>query len=167
MTVTSISLLDRARDDVESESWDQLVAIYSPLLRRWVGRFEIQSADADDLGHTGDHGIKIKLELQGAGPDRRVRQFQFQRETRSAFRSLKGKQLVDERNVPRVVLEQARDVAETYGAPFKHIARVKQGTVQGRRAFDIRARSDEWRVEVELLDDGEVLEVELERYTST
>ena len=49
MTVTSISLLDRAREDAGSDSWEQLVAIYSPLLRRWVGRFEIQASDADDL----------------------------------------------------------------------------------------------------------------------
>ncbi len=49
MTVTSISLLDRAREDAGSDSWDQLVAIYSPLLRRWAERFEIQSSDADDL----------------------------------------------------------------------------------------------------------------------
>lgn len=49
MTVTSISLLDRARGDAQSDSWERLAKIYSPLLRRWIGRFEVQTSDADDL----------------------------------------------------------------------------------------------------------------------
>lgn len=113
-------------------------------------------------GRAQGREIQIKLELAGAGADRHVRQFQFQPETRSTYRSLKGKQLCDERTVPRIVLQQARKAAESYGAALQDVARVQQGTVQGRRAFDIKASSGDWRVEVELLDDGEVLEVEIE-----
>lgn len=49
MNETSISLLDRARAGSESESWSNLAAIYSPLLRGWLRRFEVQASDADDL----------------------------------------------------------------------------------------------------------------------
>lgn len=49
MTLTSVSLLGRARDDAESDSWRRLAAIYTPLLRQWVRRYELQAADADDL----------------------------------------------------------------------------------------------------------------------
>lgn len=49
MTTTSISLLDRARSDVESDSWRELASIYSPLLRGWVKRYSLQPSDVDDL----------------------------------------------------------------------------------------------------------------------
>lgn len=48
MATTSLSLLRRAADD-ESESWNRLVDLYQPLLRRWVSAFQIQPADAEDL----------------------------------------------------------------------------------------------------------------------
>jgi RNA polymerase sigma factor (sigma-70 family) len=46
---TSFSLLERASASRDSEAWDRLVAIYAPLLRRWLSSYEIQNADADDL----------------------------------------------------------------------------------------------------------------------
>lgn len=46
---TSLSLLDRLRQAPDAGSWDRLVAAYSPLLRSWIGRYEVQPADADDL----------------------------------------------------------------------------------------------------------------------
>ena len=46
---TSLSLLNRASTAGDSESWDRLVAIYTPLMRRWLSSFDIQNADADDL----------------------------------------------------------------------------------------------------------------------
>lgn len=46
---TSFSLLDRASASRDTESWDRLVALYAPLLRRWLSSYEIQDADADDL----------------------------------------------------------------------------------------------------------------------
>lgn len=113
-------------------------------------------------GETEGQPVQIKVRLRGFGAGRHIDRFEIQRETRSAYRSLKGKRLIDERKVPHAVLQRARQAAESYGAPFQDIYRVKQGTVQGRRAFDIKAWSGDWRVEVELLDDGEVLEVELE-----
>jgi RNA polymerase sigma-70 factor (ECF subfamily) len=46
---TSLSLLDRLCLDPDAGSWDRLVAAYSPLLRSWIARYEVQAADADDL----------------------------------------------------------------------------------------------------------------------
>ncbi len=51
---------------------------------------------------------------------------------------------------------------EVYGVPIEKILRVKAATVQGRNAYDLRGWSGEWCVEIELLDDGEVLELELD-----
>jgi len=42
-------LLERASASRDSESWDRLVALYAPLLRRWLSSYDIQNADADDL----------------------------------------------------------------------------------------------------------------------
>ena len=49
MNETSLSLLDRVRKSADSESWDRLVGLYTPLLKRWLGRYEIQHSDADDI----------------------------------------------------------------------------------------------------------------------
>lgn len=48
MTPTSISLLERLHDD-HSGAWNQWQAIYAPMLRAWMRRYDVQDADADDL----------------------------------------------------------------------------------------------------------------------
>lgn len=49
MNETSLSLLDRACRGSESESWERLASIYTPLLQGWLRKFELQDADVDDL----------------------------------------------------------------------------------------------------------------------
>lgn len=49
MNETSLSLLDRVRETSDSESWNRLVALYGPLLKHWMHRYEIQDTDADDI----------------------------------------------------------------------------------------------------------------------
>lgn len=49
MQETSLSLLDRLRVSPEDADWTRLVEAYSPLLRSWVARADVQAADADDL----------------------------------------------------------------------------------------------------------------------
>ena len=55
MNETSLSLLDRIRETSDAQSWNRLVALYAPLLKRWVlwypESFEIASKDS------GDHEI--------------------------------------------------------------------------------------------------------------
>jgi RNA polymerase sigma-70 factor (ECF subfamily) len=42
-------LLERLRDRADSEAWERLIDLYSPLLSGWLRRHELQSADEDDL----------------------------------------------------------------------------------------------------------------------
>ena len=49
MTETAISLLERLARQPDSESWGRLVDVYTPLLKQWLSRYEVQDADADDL----------------------------------------------------------------------------------------------------------------------
>ena len=49
MFETSLSLLDRLRTSPDDADWSRLVEAYSPLLRAWLMRSEVQAADADDL----------------------------------------------------------------------------------------------------------------------
>ena len=49
MNKTSHSLLNRLRQSPESESWDRLVHLYSPLILHWMRRYEVQMSDAEDL----------------------------------------------------------------------------------------------------------------------
>lgn len=49
MTSTSVSLLDRARNDAQSDSWREFASVYSPLLRTWLHRYAMQSSDVDDV----------------------------------------------------------------------------------------------------------------------
>ncbi len=49
MNDTSLSLLNRLQSSPESESWDRLVSLYSPLIRAWLRRYDVQDSDAEDL----------------------------------------------------------------------------------------------------------------------
>ncbi|MCG8648907.1 MAG: sigma-70 family RNA polymerase sigma factor [Pirellulales bacterium] len=49
MNETSLSLLARLRNSPESETWNRLVNLYTPLLRTWLRQYEVQDSDADDL----------------------------------------------------------------------------------------------------------------------
>jgi RNA polymerase sigma factor (sigma-70 family) len=49
MNATSLSLLERASQSSDAHSWNQLVAIYRPLLQHWLNRYQVQPSDADDL----------------------------------------------------------------------------------------------------------------------
>lgn len=49
MDQTSLSLLDRLRDGTDDAAWRDLAAMYTPLLRGWMRRYEVQPSDADDL----------------------------------------------------------------------------------------------------------------------
>lgn len=49
MHETSLSLLQRACADADPDSWERLVDVYRPLLSRWLQRYGVQDADADDL----------------------------------------------------------------------------------------------------------------------
>jgi RNA polymerase sigma-70 factor (ECF subfamily) len=49
MIETSLSLLTRLRRSPEPETWTRLVALYSPLIRAWLRRYDVQDSDADDL----------------------------------------------------------------------------------------------------------------------
>ena len=46
---TSISLLQAFQDDSSESRWEQLHAIYRPLLMRWIRKYDVQAADAEDL----------------------------------------------------------------------------------------------------------------------
>jgi RNA polymerase sigma-70 factor (ECF subfamily) len=49
VTDTPISLLERLRLRPDSASWERLVALYTPLIRGWLGRYGLQPSDVDDL----------------------------------------------------------------------------------------------------------------------
>ena len=49
MFETSHSLIDHLCNESDAASWERLIELYSPLLRGWINRYEVQAADADDL----------------------------------------------------------------------------------------------------------------------
>jgi hypothetical protein len=114
-------------------------------------------------GQVAGHSIQVKVQLRGNGAGQWIRKTEVQFETRSLYRSLKGKRLIDLADVPKQIMQRAQQTAEAYVGPMERIIRVKRGQVQGRTAFDIKGRVGNWQVEVEMLDDGEVLEVELKK----
>jgi RNA polymerase sigma-70 factor (ECF subfamily) len=46
---TSLSLLDRVRVRQDTDAWDRLLNLYTPLIRRALGRDPLLRADLDDL----------------------------------------------------------------------------------------------------------------------
>lgn len=49
MQSTPLSLLERLRHESDQDSWSDFVALYTPLIRRWVDRGVPSTADAEDL----------------------------------------------------------------------------------------------------------------------
>lgn len=49
MNETSLSLLDRLRCSDESANWNRLVEVYTPLIRAWLRKYDVQDNDVDDL----------------------------------------------------------------------------------------------------------------------
>jgi len=52
MPQTSMSLLERLRDRSDSVAWSRMVDLYSPLIRRWLGRYGLAESDVDDISQT-------------------------------------------------------------------------------------------------------------------
>ena len=73
MDETSLSLIARIRQSSDHESWDRMVDMYSPLLRRWLGKYDVQDADADDI--VQDVLVAIARELPAFEHNRRVGAF--------------------------------------------------------------------------------------------
>jgi RNA polymerase sigma-70 factor (ECF subfamily) len=49
MHETSLSLLERLRQSPESEGWNRLTDLYTPLIRAWLRRYDVQDSDMNDL----------------------------------------------------------------------------------------------------------------------
>lgn len=49
MVDTSASFLERLRDRPDDAHWQRLVDLYSPLIRRWLGKYALPAVDVDDL----------------------------------------------------------------------------------------------------------------------
>src|SRR5690606_12699776 len=46
---TSLTLLEQLGEQSDEEAWSRLCELYLPLLQAWLGRYDVQAADADDL----------------------------------------------------------------------------------------------------------------------
>jgi len=49
MENTSLTLLNRLRQANDVDAWQRLFGLYQPLLIVWLRKYDVQSADADDL----------------------------------------------------------------------------------------------------------------------
>lgn len=58
---TSLTLLRRARSG-DARAWEQLVALYSPLVAHWVRRWGLQPADVEDVCQEAFAAVAGRLE---------------------------------------------------------------------------------------------------------
>ncbi|MGF1578693.1 MAG: RNA polymerase sigma factor [Gemmataceae bacterium] len=49
MSDTSTSLLDRLRYEPDQADWNRLADVYSPLIRNWLRRYDVNSEDGNDV----------------------------------------------------------------------------------------------------------------------
>jgi RNA polymerase sigma-70 factor, ECF subfamily len=49
MPQTSASLLERLGDRADSDAWNRMVDLYSPLIRSWLNRYGLAEPDVDDM----------------------------------------------------------------------------------------------------------------------
>jgi hypothetical protein len=170
LVVTGI-YIERCRNQPKEIGLDEVPELVREEAARRVPTFvaerAIQKRDSYKLvGQAEGKPLQVKIRLKGRKSNRSLDKIQIQLETRSSYRSLKGKHLIEQKKVPKLVMQRANEIARTYVGPLDEIIRVKAATVQGRNTFDIKGWSGNWRVEVELLDDGELLEVELKPRTN-
>ena len=52
MPPTSASLLERLSDRADSDAWSRMVDLYSPMIRSWLGRYDLAEPDIDDISQT-------------------------------------------------------------------------------------------------------------------
>ena len=49
MSTTSISLLQRLRENPEADDWRRLVSDYAPMIKRWLRQYGVSNEDGDDI----------------------------------------------------------------------------------------------------------------------
>src|SRR5690348_7180512 len=49
MPETSLSLLEQIQQQPSAPAWQQLVTLYTPLIRIWLQRYDVPAHDTDDL----------------------------------------------------------------------------------------------------------------------
>jgi RNA polymerase sigma-70 factor (ECF subfamily) len=49
MAETSVSLLERLCLEPDEDAWKRFVDLYAPLIRGWLGRYQVKEEDAEDL----------------------------------------------------------------------------------------------------------------------
>lgn len=73
METTSLSLLERACQNSDTEAWRALADIYTPWLRRWCRKSGLQESDVDDV--VQDVLVVVARELPNFRHNRRVGAF--------------------------------------------------------------------------------------------
>ncbi len=49
MNSTPVSFLEQVASHPNDQAWEKLHSLYAPLLNRWLAKYQIQAADAEDL----------------------------------------------------------------------------------------------------------------------
>ena len=53
MNSTPVSFLEQVASHPNDQAWEKLHSLYAPLLNRWLAKYQIQAADAEDLKQRG------------------------------------------------------------------------------------------------------------------
>ncbi len=114
MLETPVSLIERLRHRGESADWQLFLTIYTPLIRRWLGRNPMLRADADDLTQevlsTVVHGLPEFMRRRAGSFRRWLRSITVSRLT-DHLRSRRKHQRTADAAVEESVLRQLADPA--------------------------------------------------------
>ncbi len=139
---TSLSLLDRAAQERDEQAWQALAEVYTPLLRGWLRRFDVQPSDADDL--TQDVLLVVSRELPAFQHNGRPGAFRnwlrgiLVNRLRESWRSRKQRPLTGDSDLERA-LAQLEDPGSQLSAEWNrqhdcHLLRQLLQRLEGRFA---------------------------------
>lgn len=130
---------------------------YAPTMK--VDRVLAQGNRFRFSGQSDGRPIQIRVKTRGWGNSSSIVRVQILWETRSLYGSLSNKRSIETSEVPQTVTDAARQVVEACVGSLFAVTRVCKAEVQGLCAYDIRGRSEAHAVEIEVLDNGDPLEL--------
>lgn len=105
--------------------------------------------------------LPIEVEFEPTKDQTGIREIEIEYEPRKSHRRWPHAEPMDLAEVPAKVHQAAIDHMNSIKCPLNEIDRVRSGMIQGKRAYELKSTWKNWRVEIRLLETGEVLMLEL------
>ena len=105
--------------------------------------------------------IFVKIKTRGKDNELSVRKFEVSTPLEREFRRSSNIEHLPPTEVPENLRLKVDQIIQPYGVTLNEIYYFKRSESNGEAIYKLKGWSDDWKVEVELLEDGSLLELEL------